>query len=505
MPENEGSIPEQNDETNNINNLILCLRELESSQQTVDTTTQWLVKNFCLFGCTYAILHSGKGRGVEWVSWSPETLFTARVHEVDFNEVALKFQRTVIPTILSQDEIKQINDETTEWAERNCIISVMILPIQFEKDINGLFLMYRADDQPQFGSADLELANQVAGLLSNLLKWQIRREESERRVSELDQMLRASLSMTESLNLEDVLNAILINTLKLLPHVNDAHIFLYENDTVHFGAALFQNGSTGKAWAEPRQNGLTYQVARSGKIILVEDMRSHPLFAGTPQSWYGSIIGIPLVINNNVLGVMTLAKLTPSGFRENEIELLQRLATQAGNVIQNVHSHAIISHQAFTDALTDLPNRRSFEWEAQKVLSHSDRYGHVFSLGMLDLNGFKRINDTYGHATGDDSLRLLAMCMRSAIRKTDFLARFGGDEFIVLFPETPGDLAREVLENLTQRVIEYQIPVRPECIETLSISYGVASYPHDGTDLMTLMKLADQNLYGVKSSSNQHR
>lgn len=491
-----------NDETNRIDNLIFHLRDLDSSQQTIDSTTRWLVTNFCLFGCTYAILHSGKGHGVEWVSWSPETLFTQKVHEVDFNEVALKFQRTVSPTILSQNEIRQINEDTTAWAERNCIVSAMILPIQFEKDINGLFLMYRADDQPQFGEDDLELAAQVAGLLSNLLKWQMRQEESERRVGELDQMLRASLSMTESLKLEDVLNAILINALKLLPLVNDAHIFLYEDNRIRFGAALFQNGSTGKAWAEPRPNGLTYQVARGGKVILVEDMRTHPLFADTPHNWLGSIIGIPLLINNSVLGVMTLAKLTPSGFRANEIELLQRLAIQAGNVIQNVRSHALISQQAFTDALTNLPNRRSFEWEAQKVIAHSERYERFFSLAMLDLDGFKRINDTYGHAIGDDSLRRLASCMRNAIRKTDFLARFGGDEFIILFPETPGDLAREVLEKLLQRVAECPIPVRPECVETLSISYGLACYPQDGADLMTLIKLADHHLYGFKSAAN---
>ena len=93
-------------------------------------------------------------------------------------------------------------------------------------------------------------------------------------------------------------------------------------------------------------------------------------------------------------------------------------------------------YQAFTDPLTSLPNRRSFEWEAEKIIDRALRYERIFSVAMLDLNGFKRINDSYGHATGDDSLRIITHCMKNSIRKTDFLARYGGDEFFAVLPET---------------------------------------------------------------------
>ncbi|OJX38910.1 MAG: hypothetical protein BGO78_11885 [Chloroflexi bacterium 44-23] len=480
--------------------LLDGLRTLETSRQSIDFFNQWLVENFCLFGCTYAILHSGLGHGVDWVSWSPETLFTSRAHEVDFNELALKFQKTDSPTIMTQSEMAQINDETAEWAERNRIISTMVLPIQFKKDTIGLFLMYRNDDQPLFGKEDLGIAEQVARLLSNLLKWQIRLEAAEQKINELDQMLRASLSMTESLNLEEVLNSILNTALKMLPQANDAHIFLYKDEKLYFGAALFRDGSAGRAWAEPRPNGLTYQVARSGKMIVVEDICRHPLFEDTPWDWCGSIVGIPIIRDQRVLGVMTLAKLITGIFDKNEIETLNRLANQAGHMIQNVNLYAEISRQAFTDPLTNLPNRRSFEWEAQKVLELSSRYNRKFSIAMLDLNGFKRINDTYGHATGDNSLRLLAQCMNDSVRKTDFLARFGGDEFIVLFPESTQEQARETVELLLERVKACQVPVQPQKFESLSISYGLASYPHDSVQLNELIQLADKQLYMAKGN-----
>ncbi len=480
--------------------LLKGLRYLETSQQTIDFANQWLVKNYCLFGSTYAALQSGKGFGVKWLSWSPPDLFTSKVHEVDFNEISLVYQRSSQPRIITNTEMRQINPETTEWAERNHIQSSMSIPIQFEKDINGIFILYRSADQPPFGSEDLQMAGEVAILLSNVLKWQIRVEVSEKKNNELDQMLRASLSMTESLELEAVLNAILINALKLLPLVNDAHIFLYDNDKLQFGAALFQDGSTGKAWAEPRQNGLTYTVARSGEMILVKDMCNHPLFANSPEGWCGSIIGIPLIVNHNVLGVMTLAKLAPGSINNHEVEILNRLAIQAAHVIQNVHMHAEIALQAFTDPLTNLANRRSFEWEAQKTLDLARRYERTFCVAMLDFNGFKRINDTYGHATGDDSLRLLAQCMSDTLRKTDFLARFGGDEFIILFPESTRGQARETIELLLERVRNCQVPVRPLISECLSFSYGLASYPDDGLELPELIYLADQLLYKAKEN-----
>jgi len=121
---------------------------------------------------------------------------------------------------------------------------------------------------------------------------------------------------------------------------------------------------------------------------------------------------------------------------------------------------------------------------------------------MLDLNGFKRINDSYGHAKGDDALRIITHCMKNSIRKTDFLARYGGDEFIILFPETNQILAAQVSEKLRQRVSVCQIPVSQNKIESLTISYGLASYPDDGIDLKNLIDLADTRLYLIKQKHN---
>jgi diguanylate cyclase (GGDEF)-like protein len=483
-----------------IDSLMGAVHSFHSSRQTIDFIVRLMVEKFGVYGSVFVFLQSGKGLGVEWQSFYPETLFTSKLYEVDFNNLALIFQRSSQPFLISKAELLEMGEATREWSLRHGVNSALIIPILYEQDVEALLISYRTEEQAGFTEAEIESAVFTVRLIHAVLKWQIQSEKSDQNSRELDQMLRASLSMTESLKLNEVLNAILNNALQLLPDVNDAHIFLYENSILHFGAAMYQNGTTGKVWAEPRPGGLTYTVAKSGKMILVKNMREDPIFSAQPD-WSGSIVGLPLTCGDDVLGVMTLAKLTPIGFSKHEIEILNRLSSQASNVIQNVKMHDLISMQAYTDSLTGLPNRRAFEWEAQKVFEQAQRYHRIFTIAILDLDGFKRINDTYGHGIGDDSLRIIAHCMKSAIRKSDFLARFGGDEFVILFPETSADLAGQVLENLLKRVISCRIPVQPEHFETLTVSYGVMSYPHDGSDVKTLIELADQMLYQHKETS----
>ena len=482
---------------NQIDSLMEHIHKCTSSQQTIDFLIRWMVEAFQLSGSAYVRIQSGIGLGAEWLSFYPEGLFSSKLYEIDFNDQALIYQRESKPFIIERSGLLSLNEVTRDWAIRQNIHSALIIPIQFTMDIESLLLLYRGEEQPLFSQQELKDAALVTRLVANIIKWQLNTESKEQYAKELDQMLRASLSMTESLNLNDVLNAILDNALELIPDVNDAHIFLYENYVLNFGAAKFCDGTTGTVWAEPRQDGLTYRVARTGKTIRVDNMSEDSLFLNTPN-WQGSIIGIPLINNEDVLGVMTLAKLEPVGFSNHETDILNRLGSQAANVIHNVRTHNVISLQAFTDSLTALPNRRSFEWEAQKILEQAQRYQRVFTVAMLDLDEFKRINDTYGHAIGDDSLRIIAHCMKNELRKTDFLARFGGDEFVILFPETTLELASQVIDNLLKRVVMCRIPVRPQQFESLSVSFGLANFPADGDDLMTLIKLADDRLYHHK-------
>jgi PAS domain S-box-containing protein len=156
-----------------------------------------------------------------------------------------------------------------------------------------------------------------------------------RRVAELEALRQVSLGLTSRLELGAVLDAILDSTLGLLDEVQNAHVFLYSDELLEFGAALWYDGRRGQAIAEPRPEGLTYSVARKGEMIVVPDFATHPLFVGAPPEWHGAIVGLPLKIGARVVGVMNVSYRHPRTFSEAELRVLRLLADQAAIATEN--------------------------------------------------------------------------------------------------------------------------------------------------------------------------
>ena len=320
------------------------------------------------------------------------------------------------------------------------------------------------------------------------------------RLAEMEKFIDRSLELSSNLNLEDVLNTILTNAMQIVPQANDAHIFLYDGQTLTFGTAIYADGSVGKLWSHPRENGLTYTVARSAQMMVISDMQTHPLYRDAPAHWIGSIIGIPLIYKQSVVGVMTMAALSAHHFNHTELHPLTLLADQAAIAIQNANLHELIKSQALTDPLTMLNNRRSFEIEMARQLEISGRYKINLALMILDLDHFKQVNDTYGHPSGDVALREIASCLRSNIRKGDFLARIGGDEFAILLPDTGEEAAGRVGDQIRECVRHNDIHLPQGEVCNVSVTYGFSVYPQDAQNADDLIRLADKSLYHFKTS-----
>lgn len=155
------------------------------------------------------------------------------------------------------------------------------------------------------------------------------------------------------------------------------------------------------------------------------------------------------------------------------------------------------SHVAYHDALTMLPNRRYFDQHIVTTLEHAKKYNEQFAVFYLDLDGFKNVNDDYGHDVGDEVLKNVAKSLKSILRDSDFLARLGGDEFAII---VHANASQEELERLTKRIIEKvsePIPVSFLTCE-LGVSIGVACYPNNETDVEKLMYIADNAMYQAK-------
>jgi diguanylate cyclase (GGDEF)-like protein len=320
----------------------------------------------------------------------------------------------------------------------------------------------------------------------------------KQQTDELDALKELSIHLTSSLDLPDVLDAVVSEAVRLIDGARDVNIFLYKNHKLSFGAALDSEGNRNKPWSQPRSNGLTYAVARSGEMVIVENMKEHALFQNAPAHWIGSIIGIPLKVGNTVVGVMNLSRLTLGGFSASELRLLSLLSDQAAVAISNASLHQMISRQAYSDTLTGLPNRRALDERLEEEMVSARRNNYSFAVIMMDLDGFKAVNDTYGHSVGDEVLRLVFSEMARGVRTTDFLARYGGDELTLILSQTEISSAKVVSEKIMEgmKKFRYRLPDGKKL--KLGISGGIALFPVHARNGPDLLRAADAALYHAK-------
>ncbi len=174
---------------------------------------------------------------------------------------------------------------------------------------------------------------------------------------------------------------------------------------------------------------------------------------------------------------------------------IRSLAAQGASTLDAARLHEQMRDQAATDSLTGLANRRSFIDRLTAELARVSRTDRRLSVAMLDLNGFKSINDTYGHAVGDGVLTKVARQLARSVRGVDFVARFGGDEFVLLFPEMEREHAEKTLARL--RIDDITAPDGGRALP-LSLSWGIATCPQDGIEINALLHVADLRLYAMK-------
>lgn len=334
-------------------------------------------------------------------------------------------------------------------------------------------------------------------LASNLVSSQALLSILNQHAAELNALRRLSVKLTSSLDMPTVLDAISYESMRLVVNTRAVHIFLYKNDKLEFGAALQSDGNT-KSISLPRENGLSYAVARGGETIVVENIKDHPLYKGAPAEWNGSIIGIPLKMEQTVVGVMNLSRSTLGGFTSAEMRLLSLLSDQAAVAILNASLHQQISRKAYSDTVTGLPNRRALDERLDKEVMQARRTGQPFSIIMMDLDGFKAVNDTYGHGVGDQVLRVFFNYMAQGLRSADFLARYGGDEMTLIMSQTALPAATLVGEKITEQVGKFFFKAPDGTHVKLGISGGIAVYAMHGMASADLLRAADEALYRAK-------
>jgi diguanylate cyclase (GGDEF)-like protein/putative nucleotidyltransferase with HDIG domain len=209
------------------------------------------------------------------------------------------------------------------------------------------------------------------------------------------------------------------------------------------------------------------------------------------------LILVPVRSQGILLGAMGLMR-SEGAFTYEDRALVESVALEAGTALQNARMYSEAAHRADRDSVTDLFNHRAVQEQMTATLSRCKRVGGTFSIVMMDLNNFKFFNDTYGHPVGDDVLRTVARGLRESCRSSDILGRYGGDEFIVVLPDTDASGTLDVCARINAALDAKHFEPVPGTRLPIGTAFGWAAYPQDGENIMDLLSAADANLYNHK-------
>ncbi len=218
---------------------------------------------------------------------------------------------------------------------------------------------------------------------------------------------------------------------------------------------------------------------------------------------YRVMAALPLFADDNMIGAVSIYSSKLDYFQDEHIRLLETISHIAADAINIAIQHAEAETYALTDPMTGLPNSRSLRSQFEKEVERSGRNGTQFQLLVMDLDGFKSVNDNYGHKLGDAMLKAVAGVINDQLREYDFLARYGGDEFIAIVPETDSNEVGSLLERITDAVDGFRLPVGNGLAARVGISLGSANYPSEGQTLDTLIEAADREMYIAKEKNRK--
>ncbi len=337
-----------------------------------------------------------------------------------------------------------------------------------------------------------------------------RLNELRRRLRELRVFNEIGKTLTSTLDLKEVLEIIMQKISALLQPKNWSLLLTDEesNDLI-FEIVVGEASEKDRDHRIKIGEGIAGLVAQTGEPLLIPNTAKDSRFSRKILHFHGrgpnSILCSPLVSKGKILGVIELINRRESGvFQPDDLTVLTTLADYAAIAIENARHVQRIQELSITDDVTGLYNSRHLHTILSREVARSKRHHLRFSLVFLDLDFFKKVNDNHGHLMGSRVLKEMADVIRKKQRESDVAIRYGGDEFILLLPETGKKGALALVRRLRQAVNNNRFLKDRGLNIRITASYGIAEYPTDTANKLHLIKLADQAMYRVKMSGRNN-
>lgn len=366
----------------------------------------------------------------------------------------------------------------------------------FEEQVKAEGLMYSMDNQSNLlhdtssGDGEMSYVHQIKNANREVFK-----------LYELARIFGSAVKLDETFSLF---------TTKIAELVPYSTCVIYLSDELRAEAvAAFAAGENNReihGWKIRAGAGVTGNVLKNRKPI--SDTNPAVDFQGYDGKFaekFRAMISLPLFADEKMLGAVSLYSSEIENYGEEHQRLLETICLIASDAIYKSLRHAETETRAMTDPMTGLPNARSLQIHFEKEAARAKRKGTVFHLLMLDLDGFKAVNDNFGHKAGDKMLKEIACVISGQLREYDFLARYAGDEFVAIIPETDGLDIRDLCARIEDGIKGFKLRVGTEMYIQVGVSIGTSSFPGNGESLDQIIIAADKAMYSVKDLHKRKR
>ena len=316
---------------------------------------------------------------------------------------------------------------------------------------------------------------------------------------EAQMLFELSHDLGNSLSVDDTLSMLSVRLKRLVPYDSMA-VYLKQDNLLIPEYVSGDNFRLFSSLRIPLGEGLSGWVAQNSKPILNGNPSVEPGYLNDPTKYstLRSALAVPLEGVSGVVAVLALYRTQQDAFTKDHLRILLAISSKLGFTIENALKYRLAEDSATTDYLTGLPNARSLFLHLDREIARCKRSNLPLAVFVSDLDGFKQVNDRFGHFQGNKLLQLFAEALKDSCREYDYAARMGGDEFIVIAPGLTHDAAAEMAQRLEAIIADVGKAVCGEGL--VSVSIGQAFYPADGTNAEHLLAEADRRMYAVKNS-----
>ena len=331
--------------------------------------------------------------------------------------------------------------------------------------------------------------------------------EHDKRVQQLNTFNEIGKALTSTLDLKEVLNIVMEKISETLTSKNWSLLMIdEEKDDLYFEIVVGEGADNIKDVRLKLGEGIAGWVAQEGKPVLVLDVNKDPRFSNkvdrSSHFETKSVVCVPMKSKGKCLGVIELINEVEDGaFGEEDLLMLMILADYTAIAIENANYLKEVQELTITDDLTKLYNSRHLASFLDYEVERARRYDMHLSLIFFDLDKFKDVNDTHGHLIGSKLLQEVGSVIYTTLRKVDMACRYGGDEFVIVLPQTTKEQAYRTTEKLRDLINKHLFMQDENLNLNITASFGIASYPDDANSKADLINLADQAMYRVKTDT----